>query len=409
MPDDRRTRAQLLEELEALRHSEQQYRLLAELHQSQKMEAIGRLAGGVAHDFNNLLTAINGYAEMILSSLRDDDPMRADLEEIRKAGTRASQLTAQLLTFSRKQVIKPRVLELNQVIDQSVRMLRRIIGEDIQLRFIPEKNLWRILSDPGQMDQLLFNLATNARDAMPQGGTLTIETQNLILDEPFCRRYPGADPGDYILLVVSDTGHGMDSQTLEHIFEPFYSTKDKGSGLGLSLVYGVVRQNQGVITAYSEPGVGSTFKIYLPRVMVEAEDRPRSSVATLPFGEETVLVVEDEEMVRRLSCKILQQHGYRVLDAEVGKSALALSDQFDGEIHLLLTDMVMPMMNGRELYEKLKKRRPSIRALFMSGYTANVMVVHGVLDEGAEFIQKPFTIDALVRKVREVLDLKPSG
>jgi len=379
-----------------------------QLSQAQKMEAIGRLAGGVAHDFNNILTSITGYTEMIQSSLGVGDPIRHDLEEVRKAAERASRLTAQLLAFSRKQIIAPRVIQPNDVLHDSQKMLCRIIGEDIDFIFKPARGLLRIKADPGQLDQIFINLAVNARDAMPDGGKLTIETQNVAFDEEYCRSHAEMETGEYVMLAVTDTGHGMDDDTLEHIFEPFYSTKKKeqGTGLGLSTVYGIVKQNGGFINVYSEPGIGTTFKIYFPSVREKAEKFSARAESAYPTGNETVLLVEDEDMVRKLAKKILEKHGYNVIDMSNGGVAVVWAEKHDDHIDLLLTDVIMPGMNGRELREKLLEKRPDLKVLYMSGYTENVIAHHGVLEEGTQFIQKPFTVEFLTRKIREVLDSK---
>jgi len=377
-----------------------------QLHQSQKMEAVGRLAGGVAHDFNNILTGILGFAELAQSALGAGDPVHADLEEIRKAAGRAADLTAQLLAFSRKQIINPRVIQPNDVLQNSQRMLERIIGEDVELRFRPTRDLWRIKADTGQLDQILVNLAVNARDAMPDGGMLTIETQNAVIDGAYCRLYEGAVPGDYAMLAVSDSGHGMDAETLEHIFEPFYSTKDKdrGTGLGLSTVYGIMMQNKGFINVSSAPDQGTVFKIYFPAVIDEPEEEFPVQLVAQATGSETILLVEDEEMVRRLATKILEKHGYNVIEKENGGMAFMWAEQNDDRVDLLLTDVIMPGMNGRDLLGRLQQKRPGLKALFMSGYTEDVIANHGVLEKDTEFIQKPFNVATLTARVREALD-----
>ncbi len=381
-------------------------KLQEQLLQSQKMEALGRLAGGVAHDFNNLLTGIIGYTEMVQSSLNTDDPIYSDLEEVRKAGDRAAGLTAHLLAFSRKQIINPKVIQPNDILSNSQKMLKRIIGEDIDFVFKPSPKLWRIKADPGQVDQVLVNLAVNARDAMPDGGKLIIETQNVDFNEEYDKIHDKMEFGDYVMLTVADSGHGMDDDILEHIFEPFYSTKSKehGTGLGLSTVYGIMRQNNGFINVYSKPETGTTFEIYFPAVMEEAELIPRKSRATHPIGTETLLLVEDDDVVRELAKTILTKHGYAIIDMDSGGYATLWADNNENVVDLLLTDVVMPGMNGEDLHEKLKEKRPELRVLFMSGYTENLIAHHGVLKEGTHFIQKPFTIESLTQKVREVLD-----
>jgi len=402
----RGTLGQIRDITERIKAAEEKSRLEDQLHQAQKMEAIGRLAGGVAHDFNNILTGINGYSEMILGGLEPGDPLRADMLEIKSAGERAAALTAQLLAFSRKQVIDPKVVRPNEILEMSQKMLQRIIGEDVELRFIAARNLGRIKADPSQIDQILVNLAVNARDAMPNGGKLVIETQNVTIDEAFCAAHLDAQPGEYVSLTVSDTGCGMDEQTRQKIFEPFFSTKDKekGTGLGLATVYGIVKQNDGFITVYSEPNVGSTFKVYFPRGQEEAIPLTRAQGADLPRGTETILLVEDEAMVRGLVKKVLGQQGYTVLEAENVESAIKIFTETQERIDLLLTDVIMPVMNGRELHHHLATKRPGLKALFMSGYTENVVAHHGVLDDGVSFIQKPFQIETIARMVRQVLD-----
>jgi PAS domain S-box-containing protein len=377
-----------------------------QLRQAHKMEAVGRLAGGVAHDFNNILTAINGYAEMIIEGLDANDSLRPNMEVILNAGKRAADLTAQLLAFSRKQVIAPKVIQPNDILKGSQKMLRRIIGEDIDFVFAPGARLWRILADPTQLDQVLMNLAVNARDAMPNGGKLTIETQNVTLDDEYCKSHAGFKPGDYAMMAVMDTGHGMDAETKSKIFEPFFSTKekDKGTGLGLAMVYGVMKQNNGFINVDSEPGAGTTFKIYFPAHKEKAENTRKSKLADLPEGTETILLVEDEGIVRRLAKTVLERQGYTVIDAPDGKKAYLAYKKHSGDINLLLTDVIMPKMNGRELHKKLLKLNSDLVALFMSGYTEDILAPHGVLGEGAHFLQKPFTIGSLTQKVRQVLN-----
>lgn len=388
-------------EEDALRQSEEQ------LRQSQKMEAIGRLAGGISHDFNNLLTAIIGYSEFLLFRLDQEDPLRKYAEEIKKAGERASSLTRQLLAFSRKQVLQPEVLDLNIIVADLDNMLRRLIGEDIELVTLLEPDLGAVKVDPGQMEQVIMNLAVNARDAMPYGGKLIIETANVDLDELYARQHSPIRPGHYVMLAVSDNGCGMDKETLSHIFEPFFTTKEqgKGTGLGLSTVYGIVKQSEGFIWVYSEPGTGTTFKIYLPQVQ-GAERWPKTSPLTtrMQRGSETILLVEDEEVVRELVGKLLPVNGFTVLAARNGSEALAICQQHKGPIHLLLTDVVMPQMSGRQLAAHLSKLHPEMKVLYMSGYTDDAIIRHGVLEPGLAFIQKPFTIDTMIQKVREVLD-----
>ena len=383
-------------------------RLSEQLTQSQKMEGIGRLAGGIAHDFNNLLTTIMGYTEIILMQVDQESPLRSGMEEIKKASNRAAHLTRQLLAFSRKQIIQPVVLNINHEVAEMDRMLRRMIGEDIDLVTILEPELWKVKFDPGQLDQVLMNLAVNAKDAMPEGGKLTIETANMDLDETYTRRH-GVEmkTGHFVMIAVSDTGMGMDEETQSHIFEPFYTTKEKGkgTGLGLSTVYGIVKQHGGFIWVYSEPGRGTTFKIYLPKV--EAEEAFAGEKQIQPEnleGSETILLAEDDDSARKLIRSILREYGYRILEAQDGEEAVRLFEQHEGPIHLLLTDVVMPGMNGRELAERLQPLQPKMKVLYMSGYTDNAIVHAGVMEPGMAFIPKPFTPKDLASKVREVLD-----
>jgi PAS domain S-box-containing protein len=391
-----------VEDITEHRALEEQFR------QAQKMESIGRLAGGMAHDFNNLLTVIMGYTDLMLRQLAQDAPLRASIEQVRKAGERAAALTRQLLAFSRKQVLQPAVLDLNLVITDSAKMLRRLIGEDMTLITALAPTLSSVKADPGQIEQVLMNLVVNARDAMPQGGKLIIETANVVLDEDYARRHVSVHPGAYVLLAVSDTGCGMNAETMSHIFEPFFTTKkqgQEGTGLGLSTVYGIVKQSGGHIWVYSEPDHGTTLKIYLPAVAEPAareKDHARSSES--PYGSETILVVEDEESVRELACEALRIHHYCVLEAANGREALLLCEQHKGPIHLLVTDVVLPHMSGRELVDQLACSRPEMQVLYTSGYTDSAMVHHGLLSISTNFLQQPFTVDALARKVREVLD-----
>jgi PAS domain S-box-containing protein len=383
------------------RHLEEQ------LAQAQRMEAIGHLAGGVAHDFNNLLTVVTGYSELVLRRLGADSPVRPEIEQIKRAGERATTLTRQLLAFSRKQMLQPRVLDLNAVLSDVEHLLRRLIGENIQLAMVLGPDLKRVKADPGQMEQIIMNLAVNARDAMPEGGTLTIGTANVVLDDDYANQHVDVQPGEYVMLAVSDTGIGMDAHTRAHIFEPFFTTKvkGKGTGMGLSTVYGIVKQSGGYIWAYSEPNQGSTFKIYLPRVDEPVEMHEAGSLADeLPTGTETVLLVEDEEAVRSLVCKVLRASGYTVLESLHPSDALRIAREHPSPIHLLVTDVVMPQMSGREVANQVTLVRPSTKVLFISGYTDDAIVHHGVLDPDTAFLHKPFSPDALARKVREVLD-----
>ena len=377
-----------------------------ELRQAQKMEAVGRLAGGVAHDFNNLLTPIIAYSQFLCEALDTADVLHHYAVEIASAAERAAGLPRQLLAFSRKQVIQPRVLDLNEIVSEMERMLRRLIGEDILLSVVPGVGLGKVKADPGQIEQVLMNLAVNARDAMPVGGRLTIETVNAEVGEAYTARRPGVRPGRYVVLLVSDTGFGMDQETLARIFEPFFTTKDvdKGTGLGLSTVYGIVKQSGGEIHVYSEPGKGTTFRVYLPRVDLAA-DHPAEGAAPagMPWGSETVLLVEDEENVRAATRAVLAMRGYAVLAAENAEAGLAASRAYPGPIHLLLTDVVMPGMSGPQLAEALAGERPEMRVLFMSGYTDAAIVRHGVLPAGMAFLQKPFPPGVLLRMMRDVL------
>ncbi len=377
-----------------------------QLRQSQKMEAVGRLAGGIAHDFNNLLTAITGYAELLSMSLDPNDPLCKHVEEIKKAGTGAASLTTQLLTFSRRQILQPLVLNLNDSIENVSKMLVRLIGENIELITIPKPYLWWVKAEPGQIEQVILNLALNARDAMPQGGRLIIETDNIELDENFSDRPMDVKPGPHVMLTVSDTGHGMDEKTRTLIFEPFFSTKDRdqGTGLGLATVYGIIRQSGGYIGVYSEPGRGTTFKIYLPRVKEKAETiKPEPPTIKQLRGTETILLVEDDAAVRTMVCEILQRNGYNVLETPNPGEALLVSEQHTGLIHLLLSDVIMPRMNGPDLAERLASWHPEMKVLFMSGYTGYTIVNQGMIDPETAFIQKPFSTEALLKKAREVV------
>ena len=378
-----------------------------QLLQAQKMEAVGLLAGGVAHDFNNVLTAIAGYAELLREDLPGDDARRGDLEEILRATDRAATLTRQLLAFSRRQVLAPRVLDLNTVVASVDNMLRRLIGADVALRTALASDLGAVRADPGQLEQVIMNLVVNARDAMPRGGKLTIETANAELDESYALEHPAVVAGPFVMLAVSDSGVGMDAATQARIFEPFFTTKEKGkgTGLGLATVYGIVKQSGGNIWLYSEPGRGTTFKIYLPRVDQPLElPAPTPAARETPRGTETVLLVEDDEAVRTLARKMLASHGYTVLAAPSGADALELAASHAGPIHLLVTDVVLPGMSGRELAARFQSVRPGLKVLYTSGYTDEAVVHHGVLDPGIAFLQKPFTSGALARKVRETLD-----
>jgi PAS domain S-box-containing protein len=384
----------------ALRASEEQ------LRQAQKMEAVGRLAGGVAHDFNNILSVILGYAELIVADLKPGDPLRDDAEEIGKAGHRATALTRQLLMFSRQNVIAPRVLDLNDVLSDMDKMLQRIVGEDVDVVASKATSLGRVRVDPGAIEQVIMNLVVNARDAMPTGGRLTLETANVTLDEAYTREHVGMKAGPHVMLAVSDTGTGMDPATRARVFEPFFTTKpkDKGTGLGLSTVFGIAQQSGGGVWVYSELGNGTTFKVYLPRVDAEIEKRPSHAPPANLHGTETILLVEDDDPVRAVAMEILNRHGYQVLAARHAGEALLFCEKHSGTIHLLVTDVVMPQMGGPELGRRLAKEQPEMKVLFMSGYTDDSVVRHGVLDAKVAYLQKPLTTEGLARKVREVLD-----
>ncbi len=389
----------------------ERWRLEEQLRQSQKMEAIGQLAGGVAHDFNNLLTIVSGYSQLLLGQDDLSAATRDKIHEIGQAGERAASLTRQLLAFGRKQVLEPEVLDLNALVAGTEKMLRHTIGEDIHLGTALDPALARVTADPGQIEQIILNLAVNARDAMPQGGKLTIETANVELDESYTRAHPTISPGSYVMLAVSDTGCGMTPEVMNRVFEPFFTTKGpgKGTGLGLATVYGIVQQSGGHIGLYSEPGHGTSFKVYLPMTEAEASSRrSRQDTRGLPIGSETVLLVEDDESVRALSRSVLAMSGYTVLEANGAAAALRICEQHTGSIQIVVTDVVMPETGGRILVERLGAMRPAIKALYVSGYTDDTVLRHGVLEEGTHFLQKPFTPAALANKVREVLD-QPSA
>ncbi len=378
-----------------------------QLQQAQKMEAVGRLAGGIAHDFNNLLTAILGHSELLLSSFEPGDRLRKDVAEIKKAGEIAAALTRQLLAFSRKQILEPRVINLNYIVGDMETMLRRVIGEDVELVTETDPNLGLVTCDPGQMEQIILNLAVNARDAMPQGGQLTIETANQELNEAYASKHVSVKAGRYVKLTVRDTGCGMEAETKAHMFEPFFTTKiqGRGTGLGLSMVYGIVQQSEGHIDVHSELGQGTTFRIYFPRVAEGVSITERAHhVVNGTSGSETILLVEDEEIVRSLVCNVLQAQGYSVLEAESGPEALKISEAHEGRIDLMLTDIVMPQMSGRELAHRLSLLRPEMRILYMSGYTDDTTVPDKALGPGTLLLQKPFTPEILMSRVRQVLD-----
>jgi PAS domain S-box-containing protein len=391
-----------------------------QLRQSQKMEAVGRLAGGIAHDFNNLLMVISGYSEFLLERLGAEPHLRGPAQEIASAAERASSLTRQLLAFSRKQMLAPRIVNLNDVATENSKMLTRMIGEDIDLVLVPSPNLWPVRADAGQIEQVIMNLAVNARDAMPSGGKLTVETSNVSFDEDYARFHAPLRPGDYVMIAISDTGAGMDSDTQSHIFEPFFTTKGtKGTGLGLSTVYGIIKQSGGYIWVYSEVGRGTTFKIYLPRVASTGETAAQLAASgvldsevrnnnIVEPGSETILLVEDEANLRYLARQYLEKQGYKVIEAADGAVAMQIAVAHEKVIHLLLTDVIMPGMNGRELAQRISEIRPNVKILYMSGYTENVIGHNGMLDAGIRLLQKPFNLRDLKSKVREVLDATPT-
>jgi two-component system cell cycle sensor histidine kinase/response regulator CckA len=377
-----------------------------ELRQAQKMEAVGRLAGGIAHDFNNIVMVINGYAQLVLRKLSPRHPLRQSINEIRRAGERAARLTGQLLAFSRRQILVPEILNLNSIVAGAEEMLRRVIGEDVELVIRQGHKLAKVLADPGQMTQVLVNVVLNARDAMPRGGRLTIETANVDLREGEIGELPGAAPGPYVMLAVSDTGVGMSKEVMDHMFEPFFTTKEprRGTGLGLATVYGIVKQSGGYVWAHSEPGQGSTFRVYLPRAQVSpGKPAARPTKGGLTKGRETILVVEDELPVRQVIAQALRSCGYKVLEAGSGGQAMHCLSQYGGPLHLVLTDLVMPRMSGREVGDNLRTLYPEVKVLFMSGYTDEALLGHGISDAPASFLQKPFTVEALTQMVRNVL------
>jgi signal transduction histidine kinase/ActR/RegA family two-component response regulator len=385
---------------------EEKDRLQAQFTQAQKMESVGRLAGGVAHDFNNLLMGIMGYADLCRHEIEPDHPIREWLDEITHEAERSANLTRQLLAFARKQTIAPKVLDINDVIARMLKLLGHLIGEDIAINWRPGADIWPVKMDSSQVDQILTNLAVNARDAIRGVGSIAIETGNATLDQAYCSEHPGSFPGNYAVLTFSDTGCGMDRETLAHVFEPFFTTKGvgKGTGLGLATVYGIVKQNHGFINVYSAPGEGTTFKIHLPRCVAEDAAQAVTSTRTeLPRGNETILLTEDEKSVRIATQAFLEDLGYTVLVAKDPDEALRLAAAHPGEIHLLIADVIMPGMSGRDVAQRLSERRPAIRLLFISGFTADVIAQRGILDGGLNFLPKPFTRDQLARKVREVL------
>jgi len=383
----------------------QRKQLEEQLVHAQKMEAVGRLAGGVAHDFNNMLTVISGYNRMIIEELSPLDPLHGYAEEIGKAAERAGAITNQLLAFSRRQVIQPRVISVNTIVAQTEKMLRRLLGEDIQLALTLPEGVGNILADPNQIEQAIVNLAVNARHAMPTGGHIAIETGNVHLDEDYIKTHLGVRPGNFVMISVTDTGHGMDAATKQRIFEPFFTTKErgKGTGLGLATVYGMVKQSGGDIWVYSEPGKGTTFRLYFPRVAAAVTElKPGEQESADRQGNETVLVVEDEKPVRDLTVRMLQQLGYSVLSAASGEEAIEIGHSYGSKISLLLTDVVMPQMSGRQVADALLATRPDLKVLYLSGYTGHTVIHHGV-ESDVNFLPKPFSRDALSKKVDEVL------
>jgi PAS domain S-box-containing protein len=406
--DGRMVRLQIASDVTSIKEMEQERKRIGEqLKQAQKMEAIGTLAGGIAHDFNNMLGAILGYTELGMMEASPADPIQGRLKDIQQAAQRSVDLTRQLLTFARKQTVAPKVLDLNETVEGMLNMLRKLIGENIDLVWLPGKNPGQVRIDPFQIEQLLANLCVNARDAIHDTGRITVETGSATLDETFCTVHAGAVPGRYVLLAVSDNGCGMDDETISHLFEPFFTTKEvgKGTGLGLATVYGMVKQNKGFIDVNSQPGQGAIFEIYFPRHAAEA-GRTTKTDAEQPAacGYETILLVEDEPMILDIAANILKRQGYTVIAAATPGEAIRLAREHAGEIHLLMTDVVMPEMNGKDLANNLLSLYPELKCLFMSGYTANVIAHHGVLNKGIDFIQKPFSVRALAVKVREVLD-----
>ncbi len=392
---------------EKKRAEEEKAQLQAQLVQAQKMESVGRLAGGVAHDFNNKIQVILGYVSLMLTEISPEAPIHQWLMEIEKAAQQSADLTRQLLAFARKQTVRLRVIDLNDTVSGLLKMLKRIVGEDIELHWISGRELWSVNMDPAQIDQILVNLVVNSRDAIAGTGTITLKTENTTLDDAFSSAHPGALPGDYVLLTESDNGSGMSKDILDSIFEPFFTTKElgKGTGLGLATVYGIVKQNGGFIDVQSEPGVGTTFRIYLPRLDAEpSEAKNEAPAAKQPRGSETVLIVEDEASIMSMGQTVLQRQGYTVLTACSPSEAIRITERHEGVIHLLITDVVLPEMNGRELAERLTFIKPDLKCLFISGYTANVIAHHGILEEGIDFLAKPFSVNSLTERVRKVLD-----
>jgi two-component system, cell cycle sensor histidine kinase and response regulator CckA len=400
----RRELAERLRAEAALKKSEEQFR------HAQKMEAVGRLAGGVAHDFNNLLSVILSYSDFLIEDMGAQDPRRADLEQIQTAGRRAADLTRQLLAFSRQQVLAPQVLDINAVVREAEKLIRRVVGEDVFVRAVLDDSAGMIQADPGHLNQVIMNLVVNARDAMPAGGMLTITTSRVEIDEGFARDHFGVKPGPYVMLALTDNGMGMDETTQEHIFEPFFTTKEqgKGTGLGLSTAFGIVEQSGGTMAVESKPGMGATFRVYLPRTTEPVRSAIGSPRTAKVRGDETILLVEDDEQVRRVVHRILERGGYRVLPAASGAEAVRVLEQHPGAVDLLLTDVVMPEMSGRELAERLVKTRPGLRVLYMSGYNDETILHHRVLTQGIALLEKPVAPEALLGRVRELLASAPA-
>jgi PAS domain S-box-containing protein len=393
------------EAFHAVAHDETERRRLEEqFHQAQKTEALGRLAGGIAHDFNNLLGVILGFCQLLHERIGSDEVAQKHLEQIQKAGQSGAQLTRQLLAYSRRQPLAPQVLNLNDVLAGLEKILRRVIGEDVELLLFPGPQLGRVKVDPGQLEQVIMNLAVNAREAMPSGGSLSIETLNVKLNGEYARTHPGVNAGNYVMLAISDTGAGMDAATQARVFEPFFTTKPHGTGLGLATVYGIVKQSGGFIWLYSEPGKGTTFKIYFPTTLEAPSLRPPETHASPTLGTETILLTEDSDALRYLAQQFLERAGYTVLEAQNAIEALRIAQKHPQPIHLLLTDVVMPGYSGKKLAEQLARISPGIKTLYMSGYTENVIMHHGILNAGVTLLSKPFTRETLLQKVRETLD-----
>ena len=405
--DGRKARLVLANDVSERMRAEQSLRATAEqLRQAQKLEAIGSMAGGIAHDFNNMLSVVLSYANLALQGLAEGDPLRADLQEIYRAGQRAAEMTRQLLAFSRKQMLEPRVIDPNQLLAEMEKMLGRLVGEDIKLSLHTPRAVGKVLADPSQLEQVIMNLVVNARDAMPNGGTISIETADVDLDEHYAATHVGVTPGPHVMLVVSDTGTGMDRATQARIFEPFFTTKEpgKGTGLGLSTVFGIVKQSGGHIWVYSEVDQGTTFKIYFPKTEAAEPRHSEAPAARELRGTETILLVEDDDQVRALMRTVLKRNGYQVLEAQNGGEALLIAEDFAGPIHLLVTDVIMPRMSGRRVAERVSKLRPDTPVLYVSGYTENMVVQHGVVEAGVTLLQKPITPEGFLRKVRQMLD-----